>query len=496
MFKKIDLKSNFKYLYANYLNKTNLRNFFMITTVTYNNTTHCSSERTEPQKSFFSRCFISIKNRLISLCSNKDAQPVKKDSTEYIRMLFDNAVEEGRVPSLNKLPDDLVNDAQKHSQNIKNIVEGCNISDQKDVALTVSQLFLEKRIIKQDEQEKNSYQSMLQYVQENMEKLNENTKVGMPLTKLSLDFVIACKQQKVKDKNIQAVWALFKEVPHKPEEDLGNHIKNLNIVVENCQKIDISNVKTLSTIFQLCKKQKVNLKSNEKLLLTKEEVIEVIFNSSNSQKLGHVITHKFSEETLNEVIKYGTEMATQGTETNQKEFSKKADQDSLNELSCSLGLSKQGIKDYPRLTVIVAGEKIFSENEGDKQLKECATQFQTHTLSINSSFDFPGFMSCFINQSIFPLGLGEALAKGKKVLNQDCFFKSGSSFFEIKKMDENNNSTIATIKARCAGSIRGFENLEEAGLPTEITFKLDVIENEGKFQINQQTAQWECVLID
>lgn len=186
----------------------------------------------------------------------------------------------------------------------------------------------------------------------------------------------------------------------------------------------------------------------------------------------------------------------QGTETNQKEFSKKADQDSLNELSCSLGLSKQGIKDYPRLTVIVAREKIFSENEGDKQLKECATQFQTHTLSINSSFDFPGFMSCFINQSIFPLGLGEALAKGKKVLNQDCFFKSGSSFFEIKKMDENNNSTIATIKARCAGSIRGFENLEEAGLPTEITFKLDVIENEGKFQINQQTAQGECVLID
>lgn len=468
----------------------------MITTVTSNNTTHCSSERTKPQKSFFSRCFISIKNRLISLCSNKDAKPVKKDSTEYIRMLFDNAVEEGRVPGLNKLPDDFVNDAQKRSENIKNIVTGCNTSDKENVSSAVSKLLPETRNIKQDAQKKNSYKSMLEYVQENMKKLNENTTEGMPLTNLSLDFVIACKHQKVEDKNIQAAWSLFKEVPHKPEEDLQNHIKNLNIVVETCQKIDISNIKTLSTIFQLCKKQKVNLKSNEKLLLTKEEVIEVIFNPSNRQKLGNVIiAHKFSEETLNEVIKYGTEMATQGTETNQKEFSKKADQDLLNELSCSLGLSKQGIKDYPRLTVIVAGEKIFSENEGDKQLKECATQFQTHTLSINSSFDFPGFMSCFINQSIFPLGLGEALAKGKKVLNQDCFFKSGSSFFEIKKMDENNNSTIATIKARCAGSIRGFENLEEAGLPTEITFKLDVIENEGKFQINHQTAQGECVLI-
>ncbi|ASX26851.1 hypothetical protein [Candidatus Williamhamiltonella defendens] len=468
----------------------------MITTVTSNNITRCSSERTEPKKSFFSRCFTSIKNRFISLCSKKDAQPVKKDSTEYIHMLFDNAVEEGRVPGINKLPDDFVNDAQKHSQNIKNIVQGCNISDQKNVSLAVSQLFLDKRITKQDEQEQNNYQSMLQYVQANMKELNENTKAGMPLTKLSLDFVIACKQQKIKDKNIQSVWALFKEEPPKPEEELGNHIKNLNIVVEACQKIDISNIKTLSTIFQLCKKQKVNLKSNEKLLLTKEEVIEVIFNPSNPKKLGNIIKHKFSEETLNEVIKYGTEMATKGTETNQKEFSKKADEDSLNELSCSLGLSKQSIKDYPRLTVIVAGEKIFSENEGDKQLKECATQFQTHTLLINSSFNFPGFMSCFTNQSIFPLGLRETQAKGKQVLNQDCFFNSGASFFEIKKMDENNNSTIATIKARCTGSIRISENPAEAGLPVEITFKLDVIENESKFQINQQTAQGECVFID
>ncbi|ACQ68165.1 hypothetical protein BJP44_06870 [Candidatus Williamhamiltonella defendens] len=485
-------------MYAKYLNKANLRNFFMThdnKITSNNNITRCSSERTEPQKSLFIRYFISIKNIFISLFSKKDAQPVKKDSTEYIRMLFDNAVEEGRVPGLNKLPDDFVNDAQKHSQNIKNIVEDCNISDQKNVSLAVSQLFLEKRIIKQDEQEKNSYWSMLQYVQENMKKLNENTKGGMPLTKLSLDFLVKCYQQKINE-NIQSVWALFKEEPPKPEEDLGNHIKNLNIVVEACQKIDISNIKTLSTIFQLCKKQKGNLKSNEKLLLTKEEVIEVIFNSSNSQKLGNVIEHKFSEETLNEVIKYGTEMATQGTKTHQQEFSKKADEDSLNELSCSLGLSKQSIKDYPRLTVIVAGEKIFSENEGDKQLKECATQFQTHTLSINSSFDFPGFMSCFINQSIFRPGLRETQSKGKQVLNQDCFFKGGSSFFEIKKMDENNNSTIATIKARCAGSIGSLASPAEAGLPVEITFKLDVIENESKFQINQQTAQGECVFID